>query len=59
MATNQNANHRLGGSPAKKRPPSRVSHPSPSQTGETPMVGPRPSPALPTVDSLRRGGDHR
>jgi hypothetical protein len=59
MATNQYGNHRPGGSPAKKRPPGRVSHPSPSQTGETPMVGLRLSRALPTVDGLRRGGDQR
>jgi hypothetical protein len=59
MATNQNTNHRPGGSPAKKRPPGRVSHPSPSQTGEIPMVGLHASRALPTVDSLQRGGDHR
>jgi hypothetical protein len=59
MATNQNGNHRPGGSPAKKRPPDRVSHPSPSQTGETPMVGPHPTRALPTVDSLQHGGDQQ
>lgn len=46
MATNQNGNH-------------RVSHPSPSQTGETPMVGPHLSLPLPTVDGLQRGGDQR